>query len=63
VTLGDAVSTKSPMKMIYRKVSKNSVTTCHLSQPSYLRNFFVWNNGSLRTEVRSGKAEMAIGKK
>jgi hypothetical protein len=31
VTLGDADFRKSPMKMVYRKVPKNSVTTCHLS--------------------------------
>jgi len=31
VTLGDADFRKSPMKMIYRKLPKNSVTTCHLS--------------------------------
>jgi len=33
VTLGDAVSTKSPMKMIYRKFPKNSVTRCHPASP------------------------------
>jgi hypothetical protein len=31
VTLDDRVFRKSPMKMIYRKLSKNGVTTCHLS--------------------------------
>jgi hypothetical protein len=29
MTLGDADFRKSPMKMIYRKVTKNSVITCH----------------------------------
>jgi hypothetical protein len=31
VTLGDGVFRKSLMKMIYRKLLKTAVTTCHMS--------------------------------
>jgi hypothetical protein len=31
VTLGDAGLRKFPYEMIYREVTKNSITTCHLS--------------------------------
>jgi len=43
VTLGDAVSTKSPYEHVYSKVTKNSVTICHLSPAVYLRGFLCRN--------------------
>jgi hypothetical protein len=44
VTLGDAVTTKSPYEMIYRKVTKTASlpVTCH---PGFVRTGFLCLNG------------------
>jgi hypothetical protein len=48
VTLGDGDFRKSPMKIIYRKVIKNSVTTCHLSPALKIRQIEMKTNGRTR---------------